>query len=103
MKKELIDGSRACLNGHVGSVAQECEEALRLSSQLPRNLLPLERAALQARRSVAGELAAAGLPGVASTWGGDWKQPPLAPQYGLDPVLPNMQPLHCHCVLPGPQ
>lgn len=68
------------LQYYAEDLQQECEEALRLSSQLPRNLLPLERAALQARRSVAGELAAAGLPGVASTWGGDWKQPPLAPQ-----------------------
>ena len=59
---------------------QECEDALRIVNTLPRNLLPLERAALQLRRSVAGELAQAGVLGVASTWGGDWRKPPLPPQ-----------------------
>ena len=67
---------RRCVHGD----GQECEEALRITNTYPRNMMPLERAALQLRRGVARELAEAGVPGVASTWGGDWRKPPLAPQ-----------------------
>ena len=53
---------------------------VRIQGTLPRNLVPLERAAIQLRRAVTQELDEAGVQGVASTWGGDWRKPPLPPQ-----------------------
>lgn len=62
---------------------QDCEEVVRVNGTLPRDMLPLDRTAVQLRRAVTQELAEAGVQGVAGTWGGDWHTPPLPPQYAL--------------------
>ena len=58
---------------------QACEAAARVASALPRNLSPVEAEGMMLRQSACRQAEAAGLPGIAATWGGDWRSPPEVP------------------------